>query len=91
MACPILAARSAWRMAGGAWAAVNTYIEGRSARLFERERRETYKTVPHLFPPGTRIYDRRADGSVLEVSIPPTIHIDVIHGHISQGCRQGTS
>lgn len=35
----------ACRTAGGAWSAALAYIEGRSARLFERERRQTYQTI----------------------------------------------
>jgi hypothetical protein len=46
-------------------------VEGRSARLFERERRQTYQAVPHVLLPGTHVFDRRADGSILEITIPP--------------------
>lgn len=78
MTFTIFATRFAWRGAGGAWATVRSYIEGRSARLFERERRETYQKVPHVLPTGTRIYDKRADGSILEVSVPPALQLEVI-------------
>jgi hypothetical protein len=42
----------ACRTAGGAWSAALAYIEGRSARLFERERRQTYQTIPQALQPG---------------------------------------
>jgi hypothetical protein len=63
-----LAARKA---SGGIWLALLSYVEGRSARLFERERRQTYQAVPHVLLPGTHVFDRRADGSILEITIPP--------------------
>lgn len=65
-----MAAGLARRETGGAWAAVQAYIERRAARAFERERRATLLTVPQVLPPGSRVYDRRADGSVLELRIP---------------------
>jgi hypothetical protein len=65
------AVRAAGCRFGGMWATTHTYVTGRAARLFERERRHTYQTVPQTLPPGTRIYDRRSDGSVLEIHTPP--------------------
>ena len=56
---------------GSIWQAVRVYIHGRQARLFERERRATLLAVPQALLPGTRIIDRRADGSELVIDIPP--------------------
>ena len=53
-----------WRLLGG-------WVQGRQARLFERERRTTLQGVPPTLCAGSIIYDRRADGSVLLIAIPP--------------------
>lgn len=55
----------------GMWQTVRSWVEGRQARLFERERRTTLQTVPAAVPQGAWIVDRRADGSSLELLIPP--------------------
>jgi hypothetical protein len=60
----------------GLWRAVLTYLEGRSAVIFERERRTTLLAVSPMLSPGTEIYDSRADGSVLSVRVavaPPSL------------------
>ena len=67
VACPL---NGAW---AGMWHAMCKWIEGRQARLFERERRATLELIPGALPPGTTITDRRADGSVLDVRIPPVL------------------
>ncbi len=74
---PQFAAR---RAVGGAWFAALAWIEGRSARLFEQERRQTYQAVPHALLPGTYVYDRRADGSILEIRIPATAQMEATIG-----------
>jgi len=63
---------------GGIWPALVAYVEGRSARLFERERRQTHQAVPSVLLPGTHVFDRRADGSILEITIPPASHKEAI-------------
>jgi len=68
---------AACRAIRGAWPAALAFIEGRSARLFERERRQTYQAVPRALLPGTYVYDRRADGSILEIRIPPATRMEV--------------
>jgi hypothetical protein len=55
---------------GGMWLAIRAFIEGRNAVAVERERRATLLMVPPAQQPGTEIYDRRPDGSVLRVRIP---------------------
>ena len=55
---------------GGVWQAVRTFIDGRNAVAFERERRTTLLTVPPRQKAGTFIYDKRPDGSVLSIQIP---------------------
>lgn len=63
-----------WRALAGPWhgmcQVMRGWVEGRQARLFERERRATLRTVPQTVPLGTTIIDRRADGSILEVRVP---------------------
>jgi hypothetical protein len=54
----------------GLWRAVLAFVEGRNAVTFERERRITLLAVSPALPPGTEIYDSRADGSVLRVRVP---------------------
>ncbi len=77
-----VAARSVGASLGGMWQAVRAYVQGRQARLFERERRATLQIIPQTLLPGIRIYDRRADGSVLEVHIPPPTQMKVaVEGH----------
>jgi hypothetical protein len=58
------------------WQVVRAHIEGRNAVSLERERRTTLLTVPVALPPGADIYDRRADGSVLQVRVLPIMRID---------------
>jgi hypothetical protein len=70
-----VAAGLARRETGGVWGAVRAYVEWRAARAFERERRATLLMVPQALPPGTLVYDRRADGSVLELRIPESAKI----------------
>jgi hypothetical protein len=60
------------------WRVIRAYIEGRNAVSLERERRTTLLTVPSALPPGTEVYDQRADGSLLQLRVPPTVHIDAI-------------
>jgi hypothetical protein len=55
---------------GGIWLAIRVFIEGRNAVAVERERRTTLLMVPAMQQPGTEIYDRRSDGSVLRIRIP---------------------
>jgi len=74
--------RSAGASLGSIWQAVRAYIQGRQARLFERERQVTLLTVPQALPPGTRIVDRRADGSVLVIDVPPGLHAGATAGHL---------
>lgn len=75
-------ARATGRSPASIWRAVRAYIQGRQARLFERERRATLLTVPQALPPGTRIVDRRADGSVLVIDVPPGLHAEATAGHL---------
>ncbi|GGV54978.1 hypothetical protein GCM10010245_87030 [Streptomyces spectabilis] len=71
---------------GGMWQTVRSWVEGRQARLFERERRTTLQTVPAAVPQGAWIVDRRADGSSLELLIPPGgSHPDVHEGRPQPG------
>jgi hypothetical protein len=72
--------RSAGASLGSIWQAVRAYIQGRQARLFERERRVTLLSVPQALPPGTRIVDRRADGSVLVIDVPPEFRAEAAAG-----------
>jgi hypothetical protein len=74
--------RSTGASSGSVWQAVRAYIQGRQARLFERERRVTLVTVPQALPPGTRIVDRRADGSVLVIDVPQGLRAEVAAGHL---------
>lgn len=74
--------RSAGASPGGIWQAVRAYIQGRQARLFERERRATLLTVPQSLPPGTRVVDRRGDGSVLVIDVPPGLRAEAAAGHL---------
>jgi hypothetical protein len=70
----------------GMWQTVRSWVEGRQARLFERERRTTLQTVPATVPQGVWIVDRRADGSSLELLIPPGgSHPDVHEGRPQSG------
>ena len=55
---------------GGMWLAIRTFIEGRNAVAFERERRATLLVVPPMQRAGTDIYDQRPDGSVLRIHVP---------------------
>ncbi|MFJ9461628.1 hypothetical protein ACIRST_41975 [Kitasatospora sp. NPDC101447] len=59
---------------------MRTWVEGRNAVAFERERRSTLLTVPTTLHQGGRIYDRRADGSVLEIAVPAAERPGVIIG-----------
>jgi hypothetical protein len=79
MAILRMAAGLARRGQCGIWGAVQAYIERQAARVFERERRATLLTVPQTLPPGTLLYDRRADGSVLElrIAVPAQTSSDV--------------
>jgi hypothetical protein len=72
------AARSAGASFGTMWQAVRTCIQGRQARLFEQERRTTLLTVPQALAAGTRIVDRRADGSVLVIEVPLARHMEAV-------------
>jgi hypothetical protein len=70
----------------GMWQVVRSWVEGRQARLFERERRTTLQTVPTAVPQGAWIIDQRADGSSLELRIPPRgSHPDVHEGRPQPG------
>jgi hypothetical protein len=74
------------------WQALYAHIQGRNAVNFERERRTTLLIVPLALPPGTQIYDQRADGSVLQIRIPPTTRINVILGRSTdQGIHRSPS
>lgn len=57
---------------GGIWQVIGAHIARRKTVAVERERRRTLLTVPSTLPPGTQIYDLRADGSVLLLSVPRT-------------------
>lgn len=50
---------------------LGSWVEGRQARFFERERRTTLECLSQRISAGTTIYDRRADGSVLLISVSP--------------------
>jgi hypothetical protein len=54
----------------GIWLTLYACVQGRQARLFERERRATLLAVSPVLVPGTWIADRRADGSALEIRTP---------------------
>jgi hypothetical protein len=62
--------RAARFKTGGLWHAISAQIEGCSAVKFERERRVTLLSVPVALPPGTEVYDQRADGGTLVVRVP---------------------
>ncbi|AEM88544.1 hypothetical protein Strvi_9257 (plasmid) [Streptomyces violaceusniger Tu 4113] len=64
----------------GMWYTIRTWVEGRNAVAFERERRSTLLAVPATLHQGGRIYDQRADGSVLEIAVPAPGHSGVIIG-----------
>ncbi|MFD9502479.1 hypothetical protein [Streptomyces sp. NPDC060035] len=55
---------------GGMWHTIAAWLGGKNAAKFERERRTTLLMVPTALQQGGRIYDQRADGSVLEISVP---------------------
>jgi hypothetical protein len=59
----------------GLWGVIHTCIEGKAARVFERERRTTLHSVAKSLQSGTELYDRRADGSVLYIRIPPSAEV----------------
>ncbi|MEV7617521.1 hypothetical protein [Streptomyces sp. NPDC089799] len=65
---------------GGMWHTIRSWVEGKNATRFERERRTTLLTAPLAIQEGGRIYDRRADGSVLEITVPLPAQLDVIVG-----------
>ena len=65
--CPAACPKSS-----GLWGVIHTCIEGKAARVFERERRTTLHRVAAHLQPGTELYDRRADGSVLYIRISPS-------------------
>ncbi len=86
MALARAAARPLTGVCGGMWKTIGSWVEGRQARLFERERRATLQTVPAAVPQGAWIVDRRADGSSLELLIPPSgSHADVDEGRPQSG------
>ena len=62
----------------GMWRAIRAHIEGRNAVSLERDRRTTLLTVPSALPPGAEVYDLRADGSLLQLRVPPVMRIDAI-------------
>lgn len=64
--------------ASGMWRAIRAHIEGRNAVSLERERRTTLLTVPPSLPPGTEVFDLRADGSLLQLRVPAVMRIDAI-------------
>jgi hypothetical protein len=64
----------------GMWRAIRAHIEGRNAVSLERERRTTLLTVLPALPPGTEVYDLRADGSLLHLRVPLVMRIDAILG-----------
>ncbi|SNT58414.1 hypothetical protein SAMN05216252_14910 [Actinacidiphila glaucinigra] len=77
----LAATGAAWRATTtGMWQTLRARIDGRNAVAFERERRATLLTVPAALPTGTRIHDRRADGSVLDIAVPAPTHIDLTIG-----------
>jgi hypothetical protein len=63
------------------WSTIRLWVTGKNAVAFERERRTTLLEVPQALHDGGRIYDRRADGSVLEITVPMTEPRGVIMGH----------
>ncbi|MFE0188120.1 hypothetical protein [Streptomyces sp. NPDC058989] len=65
---------------GGMWHAIRIWVEGKNAATFERERRTTLLTAPLAIQQGGRVYDRRADGSILEITVPVQERLDVIVG-----------
>ncbi|MFB7168099.1 MULTISPECIES: hypothetical protein [Streptomyces] len=66
---------------GGMWHTIRSWIDGKNAAVFERERRTTLLTAPLAIEQGGRIYDQRADGSVLEITVPAREEqLDVIVG-----------
>ena len=60
----------------GIWHAITATIEGRNAVNFERERRLTLLNVPQALPPGTEVYDRRADGGIWVLRVPEAARVD---------------
>jgi hypothetical protein len=66
--------------ASGMWQAIRAYIEGRNAVNLEKERRITLLTVPLALPPGTEVCDLRADGSLLQLRVPPIMWLDATPG-----------
>ncbi|WP_367325964.1 hypothetical protein [Streptomyces sp. HUAS ZL42] len=69
---------AALRGAGtGMWQTLRARIDGCNAVAFERERRATLLTVVPVLPTGTRIHDRRVDGSILEIAVSVPAHIDL--------------
>lgn len=72
----------------GMWRVIRAHIEGRNAVSLERERRTTLLTVPSALPPGAEVYDLRADGSLLQLRVPPVMRIDAI---LSSDLEQDTS
>ncbi|GGZ29086.1 hypothetical protein [Streptomyces nitrosporeus] len=65
---------------GGMWHTIRTWVEGKNAATFERERRTTLLSAPLAIQQGGRVYDKRADGSVLEIVVPTQERLDVIAG-----------
>ncbi|WP_119580653.1 hypothetical protein [Streptomyces europaeiscabiei] len=65
---------------GGMWHTIRTWVEGKNAATFERERRTTLLTAPSALQQGGSIYDRRADGSVLKITVPTRERLDIIVG-----------
>jgi len=65
--------------ASGMWRVIRAHIEGRNAVSLERERRTTLLSVPSALPPGAEVYDLRADGSLLQLRVPPVMRIDAIY------------
>lgn len=75
---------------GGMWHTIRSWVEGKNAATFERERRTTLLTAPLAIQQGGRIYDQRADGSVLEITVPVQERLDVIVGE-SVRCDRAVS
>ncbi|MFD0343344.1 hypothetical protein ACFVH0_32480 [Streptomyces sp. NPDC127117] len=75
---------------GGMWHTIRSWVEGKNAATFERERRTTLLTAPLAIQQGGRIYDQRADGSILEITVPSTERPDVIVGE-SVRCDRAAS
>ena len=65
--------------ASSMWRAIRAHIEGRNAVSLERERRTTLLTVPSALPPGTVVYDLRADGSLLQLRVPAEMRFGAIY------------